>query len=105
GGERGKTGGALRVREQLNAQGAPAVLIDRKGDLARYADAAAWEVADADASRAEQRQKLKDRVDVVVFTPGDLRGRALGLPLAPPDLHQLPEAEREQLCKYAAAAL
>jgi hypothetical protein len=101
----GKTTAALTLIEQLLPYGVPAVLIDRKGDLARYADPEVWAADDADPSRAEARRRLKERVDVALFTPGATRGRPLGLPLAPPDLHLLPEAEREQLCKYAAAAL
>ena len=38
----GKTTAALCLIEQLLEQGVPAVLIDRKGDLCRYADPDAW---------------------------------------------------------------
>jgi hypothetical protein len=101
----GKTTAALTLIEQLVMGGIPAVLIDRKGDLARYADPAAWNATDPDPTRAAKRKTLRDRIDVAVFTPGSAQGRPLALPIAPPDLGQLPEAEREQLCKYAATAL
>src|SRR5439155_17705886 len=39
----GKTTAALNLIEQLLARDVPAVLLDRKGDLCRYADPAAWE--------------------------------------------------------------
>ena len=38
----GKTTAALNLIEQLLARDVPAVLVDRKGDLCRYADPAAW---------------------------------------------------------------
>ena len=38
----GKTTAALNLIEQLLERGVPAVLLDRKGDLCRYADPAAW---------------------------------------------------------------
>jgi len=101
----GKTTVALAIIEQLLAEGIPAVLIDRKGDLARYADPAAWEVNDENKSRIEKRRRLKERLDVALYTPGDMNGRPLFLPLAPADLSHLPTSEREQICSYAAAAL
>jgi hypothetical protein len=100
----GKTTAALNLIEQLLLRGVPAVFVDRKGDLCRYADPAAWEEP-ADAARAERRRALRDRLDVALFTPGGAAGRPLALPVVPAGLGQLPEADREQLAGFAAAAL
>jgi hypothetical protein len=100
----GKTTAALNLIEQVLLRGVPAVLVDRKGDLCRYADPAAW--ADpTDPARAERRRALRERLDVALFTPGAAAGRPLALPVVPADIGQLPEAEREQVAGYAAAAL
>jgi DNA helicase HerA-like ATPase len=100
----GKTTAALALIEQLLIRGVPAVLIDRKGDLCRYADPGAWSSAPGD-NRASARVGLRTRVDVALFTPGAPNGRPLAIPVAPADLGQLPAAEREQLAGYTAAAL
>ena len=100
----GKTTAALNLIEQLLLRGVPAVLVDRKGDLCRYADPAAWEEP-ADPARAERRRILRERIDVALFTPGAAGGRPLALPIVPTGLGQLPEADREQLAGFAAAAL
>ena len=100
----GKTTAALNLIEQLLLRGVPAVLVDRKGDLCRYADPAAWEEP-ADPARAERRRALRERLDVALFTPGAAGGRPLALPIVPTGLGQLPEADREQLAGFAAAAL
>jgi hypothetical protein len=101
----GKTTAALTLIEQLLLRGIPAVLIDRKGDLCRYADSAAWTAPLPDIYRAEQRARLHERIDVAVFTPGNPTGRPLTLSVVPADLGQLPTAEREQIAGFAAAAL
>jgi hypothetical protein len=101
----GKTTAVLNIIEQLLPLGVPAVLVDRKGDLCRYTDAGAWEEPLTDAARAQRRRALRDRLDVALFTPGSPHGRPLSLPLVPPDLGQLPEADREQLAGYAAVAV
>ena len=55
---------------------------------------------------ARQRgRRLRDKLDVAVFTPGEPRGRPLALPVVPPGFDQLPEADRERFAQYAAAAL
>ena len=100
----GKTTAALNLIEQLLVRGVPAVLVDRKGDLCRYADPAAWEEP-TDSAHLERRRALRERLDVALFTPGGAAGRPLALPVVPADLAQLPEADREQLAGYAAAAL
>ncbi len=101
----GKTTAALTVIEALLLRGVPAVLVDRKGDLGRYADPSAWAEADADADRVARRAALRAAIDVRVYTPGANDGRPLAIPVAPPDLHALPAADREQFAGYAAAAL
>jgi molybdopterin-guanine dinucleotide biosynthesis protein len=98
----GKTTVALNVIEQLLLRGTPALLIDRKGDLCRYADPTAWE-ASASEDEARRRQ-LRESVEVAVFTPGNAAGRPLAVPLAP-GLAELSTADREQFAGYAAAAL
>ena len=53
----GKTTAALTIIEQLLLAGVPAVLIDRKGDLARYADPNAWTTPEPDSARAARRSQ------------------------------------------------
>jgi len=101
----GKTTAALNLIEQLLARDVPAVLIDRKGDLCRYADPAAWERLLGDPARDAARQALRARLDVAVFTPGEPKGRPLTLPVVPPGFDQLAEADRERFAQYAAGAL
>src|SRR5262249_51459892 len=91
--------------EQLLTLDVPAVLLDRKGDLCRYADLAAWDSPLGDPTRAAARQALRQKLDVAVFTPGEPNGRPLRLPIVPPGFEQLPEADRERFAQYAAAAL
>src|SRR5262249_29734172 len=67
----GKTTAALNLIEQLLARDVPAVLLDRKGDLCRYADPTAWERPLGETARAAARQALRDKLDVAVFTPGE----------------------------------
>jgi DNA helicase HerA-like ATPase len=101
----GKTTAALNLIEQLLARGIPAVLVDRKGDLCRYADPAAWERPLSDPAREAARRCLREKLDVVVFTPGEPTGRPLAIPVAPPGFEHMPEADRERFAQYAAAAL
>jgi hypothetical protein len=101
----GKTTAALNLIEQLLTRGVPAVLLDRKGDLCRYADTAAWERPLDDPARAAARQTLRAKLDVAMFTPGEPNGRPLVLPIVPPGFDQLPEADRERFAQFAAAAL
>ncbi len=100
----GKTTAALNIIEQLLVHGVPAVLLDRKGDLCRYADPAAWSAV-KDDSRTKDRAELRERLNVTLYTPGNADGRPLALPVVPLGLEQLAAAEREQLAGYAAAAL
>lgn len=101
----GKTTAALTIIEQLLMQGIPAVLIDRKGDLARYADPEAWKPADGDKESAAQLHRFRNSIDVALFTPGSDKGRPMTLPIVPVDFAQLPATERQQVAGYAAAGL
>ena len=92
----GKTTAALNLIEQLLTRGVPAVLVDRKGDLCRYADPDAWDDA-ADPARAGRRHALRERIDVALYTPGAAGGRPLALPIVPAGLAQLPEASASSL--------
>lgn len=109
----GKTTLALGLVEALLLRGIPVVLLDRKGDLCRYADPAAWEesssAADPDqTTRAQRRAQLRERLDVQVFTPGSGplgRGRPLAISLLPRGAGALPGTEREAVARQAAFAL
>jgi RecA/RadA recombinase len=105
----GKTTAALRLIEQLLERGTPAVLIDRKGDLARYADPAAWDVPDSPDRPAHgpRRRGLRGRLDVDLFTPGSGpdRGRPLALPVFPDDLSAAAATDRGEQARFAADAL
>jgi hypothetical protein len=101
----GKTTAALNLVEQLLERGVPAVFLDRKGDLCRYADPAAWQGPAANPQQAARRKQLRERLDVAVFTPGQPTGRPLSLPVVPDGLDQVSTLELEQMAGYAAAAL
>jgi len=98
----GKTTAALHVIEQLLERGVSALLLDRKGDLARYASDAWWN----DPSHPEHARKvaLRERIDVALYTPGNSQGRPLRLPLIP-SLADTTGQERDQLAMFAASGL
>jgi energy-coupling factor transporter ATP-binding protein EcfA2 len=98
----GKTTAALAILEQLLERDVPVLLVDRKGDLARYASDAWW--ADGSAADRERRAALRARISVELFTPGNPHGRPLRLPVIPM-LADATTTERDQLAKFAAAAL
>ncbi|HZI11825.1 MAG TPA: DUF87 domain-containing protein [Myxococcus sp.] len=99
----GKTTLALNVVEQLLLQGIPAILIDRKGDLAGYATEAFGQGGDGEL--AERQARLRGLLDVALFTPGHPQGRPLAIPIVPDGLFQLPDFERQQATRHAADAL
>ena len=103
----GKTTLALTCIEQLLLSGVPAILVDRKGDLCSYARGSAWKPANDTAERMERRAKLREAIDVAVFTPGTLpgSGRPLSIPIAPDGLGLLSSAERTQFANFSARSL
>jgi DNA helicase HerA-like ATPase/energy-coupling factor transporter ATP-binding protein EcfA2 len=101
----GKTTLALNLIEQCLLQGTPVLLVDRKGDLCRYASPAFWSEVDNDPARAERKRLLRERIHVQVFTPGEHRGRPLALPVVPPGLADVDVAERNSMTTAAAAGL
>lgn len=98
----GKTTAALHVVEQLLERGISALLLDRKGDLARYASDAWW----SDPTHPEHARMvaLRERIDVDLYTPGNQHGRPLRLPLIP-SLSGATSQERDQLAGFAASGL
>ena len=102
----GKTTLALSLIEQLLLRGIPAVLIDRKGDLASYANPDVWrsEINDL-AERRADREKLADAIDVAVYTPGRSSGRPISITLLPHGINELPDHEQQLLANLSAAAL
>ncbi|HEX4419298.1 MAG TPA: DUF87 domain-containing protein [Kofleriaceae bacterium] len=98
----GKTTAALSIVEQLLERELSVLLVDRKGDLARYASPAWW--TDPAAADRERRAALRARIDVALFTPGNAAGRPLHLPVIPV-LADASSQERDQLAKFAAAGL
>jgi adenylylsulfate kinase-like enzyme len=93
----GKTTAALAVVEQLLERGVSVLLVDRKGDLARYANEAWWDDDD-------RKKALRKQIDVALYTPGNAHGRPLRLPVIPP-ITDTSAQEREQLAKFAASGL
>ncbi len=102
----GKTTLALSLIEQLLSRGIPAVLIDRKGDLASYANPDVWRsYSDEPPQRVLDRQRLADSIDVAVYTPGRSSGRPISITLLPNGMDELPEHEQQLLANLSAAAL
>jgi hypothetical protein len=101
----GKTTIALRVIEQLLERGISVLLVDRKGDLARYASRAWWDEVPADPELARRKQQLRDRVVVDLYTPGEANGRSLRIPVVPAGMHEMTTQERDQVSKTAAGGL
>ncbi len=101
----GKTTLALNLIENLLVRGVPALLVDRKGDLCSYAQSAAWDRPLTDPEDEARRRRLREAIEVAVYTPGNPAGRPLTIPIVPDDLGQMAPHEREQQAKFAAAAL
>jgi hypothetical protein len=99
----GKTTAALSVVEQLLERDVSVLLVDRKGDLARYASRTWW-AESVDGPDRERKAGLAARVEVALYTPGNVQGRPLRLPLIPPLSDATPQ-ERTQLAQFAANAL
>jgi hypothetical protein len=101
----GKTTLALAILEQALARGVPAILVDRKGDLCRYADPAWWATPLPDVEHEARKRALRERLDVHLYTPGEPRGRGLGIPVIPPGLFEASALDRGQMARHAASAL
>lgn len=101
----GTTTASLRMVEELLLRGIPVVVVDRTGDFVRYADPGAWVQPESDPERHARRTLLRTRTDVRLYTPGADEGHPLVIPLAPEDLHGLPDDERSRLAGHIAAAL
>ena len=102
----GKTTLALSLIEQLLLRGIPAVMIDRKGDLASYANPEVWRANENDTpDRRAEREKLADAIDVAVYTPGRASGRPISITLLPNGINELPDHEQQLLANLSAAAL
>lgn len=98
----GKTTFALSVVEQLLERGISVLLVDRKGDLSRYASESWW--ADRSFGDPKRKAALRDRIDVALYTPGNVQGRPLRLPILP-SLSDASPQDREQLARFAASGL
>ncbi|MDB6175094.1 MAG: putative ATPase [Chthoniobacteraceae bacterium] len=92
----GKTTVALTLIEGLLLRGIPTILIDRKGDLARYADPVSLAALPGQAGAL-----FRERVDVALFTPGAEAGRPLALPVLPA---RIVGATSEEIRNQAGAA-
>ncbi|MFO1170445.1 MAG: helicase HerA-like domain-containing protein [Hyphomicrobiaceae bacterium] len=102
----GKTTLALTVIEQLLLRGTPVVLIDRKGDLASYANPDVWApVPGESAERTAMREQLAQNTDVAVYTPGRTSGRPINITLLPNGMSELPSHEQQLLANVSAAAI
>jgi hypothetical protein len=99
----GKTTVALSIIEQALEHGVSTVIIDRKGDLAGYADPAWWTAgAPAEAAR---KQALARSIEVALYTPGHPGGHSLALPLLPSNLEGASSRERAKAAQQAAESL
>jgi energy-coupling factor transporter ATP-binding protein EcfA2 len=101
----GKSTLVMGLVEQLLLGGIPAIVVDRKGDLAGYLRDDAWTRPIADAALASRRDRLRAAIDPVLYTPGHAEGRPLAIDLAPAGMGELPEAERREEAFHAAGAL
>jgi len=101
----GKTTVALNVVEQLLLRGIPAILVDRKGDLAAYAREEVWLKELEDGPLNERHRLLRECVDVALYTPGRSDGRPLAIPVIPRGMETLPPEERDQGVQQAADAI
>ncbi|NQX78987.1 MAG: DUF853 family protein [Hyphomicrobiaceae bacterium] len=102
----GKTTLALSLIEQFLANGIPAVLIDRKGDLCSYANPDVWRGdMDEPPERTLERERLGEAIDVAVYTPGRASGRPISITLLPNGVGELPSYEQQLLANLSAVAL
>ena len=83
------------------------MMLDRKGDLATYADPDSWPQAEpgGPTARARRAKHLRSRLTIQVFTPGDPTARPIGFSLIPSGLAKAPQHEQSMLAQRAAGAL
>lgn len=96
----GRTTLSLNVIEQALERDVAAIVVDSSGELAGYADPLWWQRT-ADPDRAE---RLAERVDVRLFTPGAREGRPLASQVAP-NLEGVAPHERDRRIRDAATAV
>ncbi|MBV9488892.1 MAG: ATP-binding protein, partial [Verrucomicrobia bacterium] len=101
----GKTTLACSLVEQVLILGVPVVLLDRKGDLSRYADPAAWQPQSVPPEQSARLSELRDALRIDLYTPGVSSARPLGIDLIPADAALLTEEERTQAAREAATGL
>lgn len=101
----GKTTLALNLIESLLLDGVPAVLIDRKGDLCSYASDSAWQQPLHTPEDEARRAKLRESIEIALYTPGREDGRPLSLPMIPNGLAEMKPADRDIAAKHTAGAL
>ncbi|RUL86823.1 helicase HerA-like domain-containing protein [Tautonia sociabilis] len=101
----GKTTLALNVVEQLLLRGIPTILVDRKGDLCGYARPEIWSSPIDDPELSARRDRLREQVDLAIYTPGDPSGRPLTIDVAPADLAEASSTDRLTVARQAATAL
>jgi hypothetical protein len=96
----GKTTLAMTLIEHLLLRGVPAILVDRKGDLARYAD------PNSLAQLSSPLGKLfREKVDVSLYTPGNDDGRPLALTVLPGSVPNATSRDVRTQAEDAAQAL
>jgi hypothetical protein len=96
----GKTTLAMTLIEHLLLRGVPAILVDRKGDLARYADANS-----IDQLSSPLGKLFKEKVDVSLYTPGNDDGRPLALTVLPGSVPNATSRDVRTQAEDAAQAL
>ena len=101
----GKTTLVLGLVEQLLLQGIPAILVDRKGDLCAYSRPGMGLRDGLDGPLAGRAERLRQNVEVALYTPRRSDGRPLSIAAAPAGLGRFPTHERQQAARFAATAL
>jgi hypothetical protein len=96
----GKTTLAMTLIEHLLLRGVPAILVDRKGDLARYADPNALEQLSSSLGKL-----FREKVDVRLYTPGNDDGRPLALTVLPAPVPNATSRDVKAQAEDAAQAL
>lgn len=101
----GTTTFALNVIERALERGIPVLLVDRQGDLCRYAHSDWWQVEAHSTEETARKHALAERIRVAMYTPGQAAGRDLRIPLAPAGLADMRSQERQLACRQAAAGI